>query len=163
MARRTGPPVSCTSGRPVVATQAFTYYTLSDKAEAHPLSGAPVNAGGYFFVATYAGNGNYLPTRTTSGPIVITKAAAVINASDLGGAYNGKPMPATGFVYVGTTPVATPVFNYYLLSDKSESHPLSGASKWNPRQVLLHGDVCRQQQSSPDRNLVRKNGTSRSR
>jgi hypothetical protein len=55
-------------------------------------------------------------------------ATSRIYAYDPGGAYNGKPKPASGYVAgTGGVHIGTPSFIYYLASDKTHSHPLPGA------------------------------------
>jgi hypothetical protein len=56
-----------------IATPVITYYAASDTQRKHPMHTAPSAVCSYFFVATYAGNSNYVASSTTA-PFVITKA-----------------------------------------------------------------------------------------
>lgn len=68
---------------------------------------------------------NYTITFINNTTGRILAAPTIIHASDLGGNYNGKPLPAAGYVAgVGGADIATPVFTYYLASDRSLKHPL---------------------------------------
>ena len=128
----TGKPYAATgyvansNGEPIAAP-VFTYYLATDTKRLHPLAGAPSAVGSYYFVATFAGNSDYLPS-TTTAPFTITRAPTVIHASDPDGVYSGKPHAATGYVADPTgKPIATPVFTYYLATDTKRLHPLAGA------------------------------------
>ncbi len=48
-----------------LGTPTFKYYVASDTGFTRPLSGAPVNAGSYVVVASYAGSANYTSASAT--------------------------------------------------------------------------------------------------
>lgn len=70
----------------VLATPTFTYNGGSD---------APVNAGSYMVVASFAGNVNYKALPDISASIVINKAQASISLSNLNYTYDASPKSAT--------------------------------------------------------------------
>lgn len=87
-----------------------------------PQSALLIDSRGDLFGTSFRGGSDGI------GTVFELKPVATIHAADLGGVYNGKPFPASGYVYgAGGAIIATPVFTYYLASDKTFSHPLAGA------------------------------------
>lgn len=96
------------------------HFTFVDKVSASSTPGAQVSD-------AFAASGLYAPDVSASATTTVL-GVSTIHASDLGGVYDGKPFPATGYIAgEGGVHIATPVFTYYLASDTTFSHPLAGA------------------------------------
>jgi hypothetical protein len=108
-----------------------TYY-----AGGSALAGAPVAAGTYTVVASFAGSADYT-SANASAIFTIARAAAKLKLTDRSGVYNGQPFAATATVAgvvlgVDTTPApslegVTPTFSYYMLSANGTKTLLAGA------------------------------------
>ena len=73
----------------------LTYYSGEDTSGT-ALAGAPTDAGTYTLLASFAGNGNYVPASATK-TITIDKAEASVSVSWADPqTYDGDPHPATG-------------------------------------------------------------------
>ena len=138
-----------------IATPVFSYYLATDKTFSHPLGGAPSNGGSYMFLAKFAGNSSYLPT-LTSAPFTISKALpTAIHATDLGGVYDGKKFPATGFVTGnGERPYCHAPL-HLLSRQRQDLQPPPARRARKCRQLRLRRELCRKQQLSSDFHLGR--------
>ena len=91
----------------------FTYYSVSATGSLTTLASAPVNAGSYEVVGSYAGNQNYAPA-SASASFTITPATPAVTVSDGGGVANGSAFTATGSVTgVNGVYLGSPAFTYY--------------------------------------------------
>ena len=89
---------------------------------------APIKAGTYTVVATFAGSWDYSAAQSSPTTFTIGKATPVVSVTNFGGTYNGLPFPATGSVTgVANAVLGTPSFKYYLSTDLNFSSPLSAA------------------------------------
>jgi uncharacterized repeat protein (TIGR03803 family) len=78
-------------------TPTLTYYAGST-ATGTPLAGAPVHAGTYTVVASFAGSTDYAATTSQPTTFTIGKATPALTVSAAGGAYNGSAFAATATV-----------------------------------------------------------------
>jgi hypothetical protein len=109
------------------------------------LSDAPINAGSYAVIASFAGNDNYNPASSSDATILITKATPTFNISGGTFTYDGDPHPATGtalgakgedlgsltFTYNGISDAPVNVGNYVVVASFGGSdnyNPASGGS-----------------------------------
>lgn len=91
------PSASLENVSPTLAYYQGTYTSVAQLSGLTALSGAPINAGSYTVVASFAGSADY----TSAGALTnftIAKATPIVSVSDAGGFYNGKPFPATATV-----------------------------------------------------------------
>jgi len=103
----------------------FTYYA-GITATGTPLAGAPVNAGTYTVVASYAGSAIY-PSVSKTATITIKPAAPTVRVTGGAFLYNGQAHAATGSVTgVGGISLGAPTFTYYA-GTTAQGKPLPGA------------------------------------
>jgi hypothetical protein len=108
-----------------LGTPAFTYYA-GISATGTPLAGAPVDAGTYTVVASFAGNSLY-PANQAETTFTIDQATPSVTVNDRGGVYDGSPFQASGSATgVGGVNLGTPTFTYYAGSTATGT-PLAGA------------------------------------
>ena len=104
----------------------FTYYAGTNTAST-PLSGAPLNAGTYTVVASFAGSTDYVIANSLPATFTIAQATPTVTVTDAGGTDNGSTFPATAKVngqdsLEGVSPTNT----YYTGADTTGTQ-LSGA------------------------------------
>ena len=107
-------------------TPTLVYY-VGNTATGTSSTSAPIAAGTYTVVATFAGSTDYT-VQSAWATFTIGTATPAVSVTDAGGTYNGLPFSATGSVTgVANTVLGTPSFKYYLSTDLYFSSPLSGA------------------------------------
>ncbi len=98
-----------------LGSPAFTYNGAMD---------APVNAGSYAVIASFAGNANYVAA-SANATLTITRAAATVTVADAAFTFDAAPHGATGSVTgLGGVPLGSPTFTY----NGSATVPVSGGS-----------------------------------
>jgi hypothetical protein len=100
------------------------YYVGSDTSGTGSAS-APVNAGTYTVVASFAGSADYAPAQSQPVTFTITTVTPTVSVSDAGGTYNGSSFAATATV-AGVNGISgsslegvSPTLLYYVGGDTS--------------------------------------------
>ena len=92
---------------------------ILERAQGNCFGAAPINAGTYTVVATYAASQNYTSV-TAQATFVISPAAPTVTVNAPGRAYTGSVFAATGSVTgINGVSLATPTFKYYSGSSAS--------------------------------------------
>jgi hypothetical protein len=122
----TGAPANSLEG----IAPTVTYYA-GTTATGTPLSSAPIDAGSYTVVASFAGSADYVASTSPPATFTISRATPTVNVTD-GGTYNGAAFNATANVQGVTGASAsslegiTPTLTYYS-GTTATGTPLSSA------------------------------------
>ncbi len=109
-------------------TPTLTYY-LGSTISGSGSTTAPITAGTYTVVASFAGSTDYAAA-TAQTTFTITRATPTVRVTDKGGPHNGSPYPATVTVNGATSlEGVTPTLTYYVGSTTSGSSSTTAPSK----------------------------------